>query len=45
MARRWKEAITVARKQARKVDQYLEVRYEDLVAEPEPTLRRICEFA
>jgi hypothetical protein len=44
MARRWKEAITVARKQARRVPHYLEVRYEDLVAEPEPTLRRICEF-
>jgi len=45
MARRWKEAITVARKQARRLDHYIEVRYEDLVAEPEPTLRRICEFA
>jgi hypothetical protein len=44
MARRWKEAITVAREQARKVDHYVEVRYEDLVAEPEPTLRRICDF-
>jgi Sulfotransferase family len=45
MARRWKQAITVARKQARRVGHYMEVRYEDLVAEPEPTLRRICEFA
>jgi hypothetical protein len=44
MARRWKDAITVARKQARRVEHYLEVRYEDLVAEPEPTLRRICAF-
>ena len=44
LARRWKEAITIARKQARKVEHYLEVRYEDLVAEPEPTLRRACEF-
>ena len=24
--------------------QYLEVRYEDIVNEPEPTLRRVCEF-
>jgi hypothetical protein len=45
MARRWREAITVAREQARRVDHYLEVRYEDLVAEPEATLRRICDFA
>ncbi|MGI9019982.1 MAG: sulfotransferase family protein [Solirubrobacterales bacterium] len=44
LARRWKEAITVAREQARKIDQYLEVRYEDLVAEPGSTLQRICEF-
>ena len=33
MARTWKEAITVAREQARRVGHYLEVRYEDLVAE------------
>jgi hypothetical protein len=45
MARRWKEAITVARKEARKVPHYMEIRYEDLVSEPEPALRRICEFA
>ncbi len=45
MARRWKEAITVAREQARKVGHYVEVRYEDLVAEPEATLGRICDFA
>jgi len=45
LARRWREAITVARKQARRVPHYLEVRYEDLIAEPEPTLRRVCEFA
>jgi len=44
LARRWKEAIAVAREQARKLPHYLEVRYEDLVAEPEPTLRRICDF-
>ena len=44
MARRWKEAITVAREQAREVEHYLEVRYEDLVSEPERTLRRICDF-
>ena len=30
---RWQKAITVARKQARRVDHYIEVRYEDLVAE------------
>ena len=45
LARRWKEAITVARRQARRVPHYLEVRYEDLVADPEPTLHRVCGFA
>jgi len=25
-------------------EQYIEVRYENLVREPEPTLRRVCEF-
>ena len=44
LARRWTKAITLARRQARRVDHYLEIRYEDLVADTEPALRRICEF-
>ena len=43
-AEKWKEWIAKARRQAKRVDHYLEVRYEDLVTDPEPTLRRVCEF-
>ena len=38
---RW---IATARKQAADVEHYIEVRYEDLVTDTEPTLRRVCEF-
>ena len=45
IARNWRRRIGAARKQARKLDHYLELRYEDLVTDTEPTLRRICKFA
>jgi Sulfotransferase family len=41
-AERWARRIRRARRQGAKVRSYTEVRYEDLVADPEPTLRRIC---
>ena len=44
VARRWRRKIERAREDAPRLHHYLEVRYEDLVAEPEPALRRICEF-
>jgi hypothetical protein len=44
IARSWKQRIAAARKQARRSDHYTELRYEDLVAEPEPTLRHVCEL-
>ena len=40
-----RNAITVARRQAKRVPHYMEVRYEDLIADTEAALRRICEFA
>ena len=41
----WRRRIEDARTQARKLEgRYLELRYEDVVADPEPHLRRICEF-
>ena len=45
-AARWVKRIGKAREQAGtlKGPRYVEARYEDLVREPEPTLRRICEF-
>jgi hypothetical protein len=45
-AARWIKRIGKAREQAAalKGPRYVEARYEDLVREPETTLRRICEF-
>lgn len=40
----WAERIGNARAQAPDLHAYLEVRYEDLVTEPEPTLRNIAAF-
>jgi hypothetical protein len=44
IARNWKRRIGAARKRARKLGHYLELRYEDLVTETEASLRRVCEF-
>lgn len=44
-ARRWRRRIEAARRDARRLrGRYLELRYEDLVAEPEPALRTVCEL-
>jgi len=43
-ARRWAKRIRVAREQGRRVGHYTELRYEDLVRDPEQALRRICAF-
>ena len=46
-ARQWRTEVLAARAVGRKAgsQRYLEVLYEQLVAEPERELRRICEFA
>jgi hypothetical protein len=45
-AARWRTEITSARRLGRHVGaRYLELRYEDLVTEPERVLRRVCEHA
>lgn len=43
---RWKKVVSMGRDQGRRLGEtcYLEVRYEDLTAEPESSLRRICAF-
>lgn len=43
----WRTEVAAARRLGRRVggDRYLEVRYEDLVSDVEPVLRRICDFA
>jgi hypothetical protein len=45
-AARWVKRIRKSREQAEGLEgqRYVEARYEDLVREPEKTLRRICEF-
>lgn len=44
-AERWVAWIEGARRQAQSLgESYLEVFYEDLVTDPEATLRRVCEF-
>jgi hypothetical protein len=44
MARRWRKRIVKSRDDAAEVENYLEVRYEDLIEDTEGVLRRICEY-
>jgi hypothetical protein len=44
-ATKWRDEIAKARRQGAAAETYVEVRYEDLVAHPEPVLRRVCEAA
>jgi Sulfotransferase family len=44
VATRWSRRIGRARRQAAGLPHYLEVRYEELVADPESALRHVCEF-
>ncbi|MDQ3729497.1 MAG: sulfotransferase [Actinomycetota bacterium] len=40
----WKRRISRARGQVERLNHYTEIRYEDLVHDPEAALRKICEF-
>jgi hypothetical protein len=44
VAEGWQRRIRRAQKQGRRLEHYLELRYEDLVTDTEPNLRRIAEF-
>ena len=44
VAKRWKKKIAKAREDAPRLAHYVEVRYEDLVLDTEPVLRRVCDF-
>jgi Sulfotransferase family len=44
VARRWQKKINKARTDAPRLRHYIEVRYEDLILDTEPVLRRVCEF-
>jgi hypothetical protein len=43
-ARTWRDRILEARRQGERVPHYLEIRYEDLILDTEPTLRRVIDF-
>jgi hypothetical protein len=44
-AKRWKQRVSLSRKLGSKMgDGYTELRYEDLIANPEASLRRLCDF-
>jgi Sulfotransferase family len=43
IARDWRRGVLATREQGAAVSAYIELRYEDLVADPEPQLRRLCE--
>ncbi len=44
VATRWRKRIERARRQAERLDHYLEIRYEELVSDAERVLRRVCDF-
>jgi hypothetical protein len=44
VATRWSRRIRRARDQGERVPHYLEIRYEDLVRDPEPALRSVCDL-
>lgn len=45
-ARYWEECVEAGRRSGRRLgpQRYLELRYEDLLAAPQPQLERLCEF-
>jgi hypothetical protein len=43
-ARLWRNRIRKARKMAPSIDHYMEVYFEDLVADTEGVIRRVCDF-
>jgi hypothetical protein len=44
LAAHWREGVEAARRDGTRCGRYLEVRYEDLVCEPERVLRTVCDF-
>jgi hypothetical protein len=44
IAGRWQKKIIKAREDAPKLHHYVEIRYEDLILDTEPVLRRVAEF-
>jgi hypothetical protein len=43
-AKYWRDNVQSARQASKQCEHYLELRYEDLLQEPEATLKRVCSF-
>jgi hypothetical protein len=43
VAEKWRSEIEKSRRQGERLPHYAEIRYEDLIDDPEPVLRRVCE--
>jgi Sulfotransferase family len=43
-AEQWVDEIHTARRKLSRIPHYIETRFEELVSDPEPLLRRVCEF-
>ena len=43
-AEQWVDEIHTARRKLGRIPHYVETRFEELVSDPEPLLRRVCEF-
>ncbi len=44
VAARWLKKVTKARADSPQIKHYTEIRYEDLILDTEPVLRKVCEF-
>jgi hypothetical protein len=44
VARRWEKKVRKAQSDAPSLNHYMEIRYEDLILDTEPVLRKVCEF-
>jgi len=44
VAGRWQKKVTKAREDSPALNHYMEIRYEDLILDTEPVLRKVCDF-
>ena len=44
VAKRWQKKVTRAKEDSPALRHYTEIRYEDLILDTEPVLRKVCEF-
>jgi hypothetical protein len=44
VAKRWQKKVRKAQEDSPQLEHYMEIRYEDLILDTEPILRKVCEF-